>query len=345
MKLDRENEMPLHALCRFLSALGIFLLSVLSAFAAGQAAAPSIIPHPVKMEAGEGAFTFTAETAIAADEASRGTARQLSDFLEPMMGRRMKIVAFSENAENVIGLTQDAGLAGLGAEGYRLEVLRKRIGLNAPTQAGLFYAVQTFRQLLPPQALSATAAKDAAWKVDCVKIEDYPRFGWRGLLLDSGHDFQNLPFVLRFIDLMAIYKFNTLHWHLTDRGDWSIEIKKYPKLLDPATHEEGVKPGYYTQEQIRQVVQYAAARHITIVPEIDMPGHSAPALLAYPGLNCPIPQKGRPWQYCLGNEKTYEFLENVLSEVIDLFRRSSFTSGATNAPRLAGRIVRSARPR
>jgi len=161
-------------------------------------------------------------------------------------------------------------------------------------------------------------AKEVVWNAPSVKIKNFPRFGWRGIMRDSGHDFQTLPFVLKFIDAMAAHKFNVFHWHLTDLGTWSIEIKKYPKLIEASTRARGVKPGYYTQAEIRQVVEYAAQRHITVVPEIDMPGHSVPALLAYPDLNCPL-KGGSVWQYCLDNEKTFEFLENVLSEVIKLF--------------------------
>ena len=192
--------------------------------------------------------------------------------------------------------------------------------------------MQTLRQLLPPQIYSREAVKDVVWKVPSVKIKDFPRFGWRGLMLDSGHDFQTLPFVYKFIDAMAMHKLNVLHWHLTDLGTWSIEIKKYPKLVDASTRGRGVKPGYYTQEQIRQVVKYAAERHITVVPEIEMPGHSVAALLAYPELNCPL-KGGQVWQYCAGNEKTFEFLENVLSEVIELFPSKFIHIGGDECPK------------
>ncbi len=303
---------------------------------AQKTAAPAIIPLPVSIETGPGSFTLDADTMIAADAAGQATARQLAAYLQPATGFALKIAPAADiksDAKNLIALTQTAALAGLGAEGYRLEVTPERINLAAPTQAGLFYAVQTLRQLLPPQIFSRDAVKDVEWIVPCVKIEDYPRFAWRGLMLDSGHDFQNLPFVYRFIDLLALHKFNTLHWHLTDLGTWSIEIEKYPKLLDASTRGPGVKPGHYTQEQIRQVVAYAAERHITIVPEIDMPGHSTPALLAYPELNCPIPQQGRLWQYCAGNEKTYEFLENVLTELLDLFPSKFIHIGGDECPK------------
>jgi hexosaminidase len=292
----------------------------------------ALVPYPVSVEAGSGSFILTADTIIVPDDASQSTAQQLLTYLQPATGWTVKVAAFDGIAKNCIVLNQDANLTDLGSEGYLLEVTPQRISLKAPTQAGLFYAVQTLRQLFPPQIFSAQAAKEVVWKAPCVKIRDYPRFGWRGIMLDSGHDFQTLPFVLKFIDAMAAHKFNVFHWHLTDLGTWSIEIKKYPKLLDASTRGRGVKPGYYTQEQIRQVVQYAAERHITVVPEIDMPGHSVPALLAYPDLNCPL-KGGSVWQYCLGNEKTFEFLENVLSEVLELFPSKYIHIGGDECPK------------
>jgi hexosaminidase len=152
-------------------------------------------------------------------------------------------------------------------------------------------------------------------------------------MLDTGHDFQNLPFIYQFIDAMALHKFNTLHWHITDLGTWPMEVKKYPKLLDAATRGWGVKQGSYTQDEMRKVVAYAAERHITLVPEIDMPGHSTPALLAYPELSCPIPQEGRPWQYCVANPKTYEFLEEVLSQLLDIFPSKFIHIGGDECPK------------
>ena len=151
--------------------------------------------RPVSLETGSGSFTLTADTVITADNASRATAEQLSAYLKPATGWTLPIADFGNTARNSIVLTQEASLTDLGSEGYLLEVMPRQISIKAPTQAGLFYAVQTLRQLLPPQIYSAEAVKDVVWKVPCVKIKDYPRFGWRGLMLDSGHDFQTLPFV------------------------------------------------------------------------------------------------------------------------------------------------------
>jgi hexosaminidase len=268
-----------------------------------------------------------------ADKASSDTAQQLNEYLRPGFKLGVKRESFGPIVS--INLTEDASLKDLGNEGYLLEVAPKQITLRAPTQAGLFYAMQTLRQLMPPIYSNASGTRsvpNTVWTVPCCKIKDYPRFAWRGLMLDSGHDFQNLPFVYHFIDAMAAHKFNVLHWHLTDLGTWSIEIKKYPKLVEASTRAAGVKPGYYTQEDIRKVVAYAAARHITIVPEIEMPGHSVAALKAYPELNCPL-KGGQVWQYCAGNEKTFAFLEDVLSEVLDLFPSQYIHIGGDECPK------------
>ena len=301
-------------------------------------AVPAILPLPVKMELGTGMFTVGAGTVIVADAASSATARQLVDYLKPAMGFALSLADQAPAGDrSVITLAQDQKLSSLGKEGYRLTVSAKSIQVLASTQAGLFYGVQTLRQLLPPQIFSAAPAKDIAWTVPCVTIEDTPRFAWRGLMLDTGHDFQKLPFVYRFVDLMVLHKFNTFHWHITDLGTWPLEIKGYPKLQDPSTRRKGVKPGSYTQDEIRELVKYAAARHITVVPEVDMPGHSIPALIAYPELDCPVPDPGNPgispFEYCVGNEKTYAFLETVLTQVVELFPSTYIHIGGDECPK------------
>ena len=305
---------------------------------------PALIPVPTTMEVGQGQFLLTADTVIVADAASQATAAQLAESLRPATGLTLKIAAAAGDARRVISLAQDNHLTDLGTEGYLLTVAPDQVTLAAPTQAGLFYAVQTFRQLLPPAVFSPHTVSGVAWQSPCVRIKDVPRFGWRGLLLDTGHDFQQLPFILRFIDLMALHKFNTLHWHIADLGTWPLEIKGYPKLVDPSTRgtrqmgnpKRGVKPGFYTQEDVRQVVRHAAECHITIVPEIEMPGHSPVALAAYPEFDCPVTQKVLEWDrwsYCAGNEKTFAFLQEVLTQVIDLFPSRFIHIGGDECPK------------
>lgn len=302
-----------------------------------------LVPKPVHVEHGTGYFVLTADTILVADAASEATVLHLATCLRPGSGFNLPIVSATVSNGTIIELTQDTGLADLGPEGYCLEVTPQKISLAAPTQTGLFYAVQTVRQLLPPQIFSSHPITTIKWRIPCVTIKDYPRFRWRGVMLDTGHDFQQVSYILRFIDLMAMHKFNTFHWHITDLGTFPLEIRNYPNLQDPATlgtrmrgnPKRGVKPGCYTHAEVREIVRYAAARHITVVPEIDMPGHSTPVLLAYPELDCPVPHKTWEWdrwEYCVGNENTYRFLQDVLAQVIELFPSQFIHIGGDECP-------------
>ena len=311
----------------------LLLLTVLNASAA-DLSLPALIPLPQQVVARPGTFTLKPGTSIRASAGAEATANCLAEQLRRSTGFPLKVeLATDRNVpQGDILITTAQANASLGAEGYAMSVTADAVVISAPQQAGGFYAVQTLFQLLPPENFAESVVENVAWQIPCVNITDQPRFAWRGLMLDSGHDFQNKEFVECFINLMARHKFNLFHWHLTDLGTWSIEIKGHPKLLDPATRARGVKPGHYTQDEIREVVRYAAARHVTILPEIDIPGHSTPALLAYPELDCPLPHdekcwpynvpaKGEssPWELCVGNEKTYAFLEDVLGQIVELF--------------------------
>jgi hexosaminidase len=244
-----------------------------------------------------------------------------------------------------------------GTEGYSLSVTRNGVVIRASTQAGLFYGAQTLLQLLPPEIFSTNAVKHVKWQVPCAQIEDWPRFKWRGLMLDVARHFFNKSEVETILDAMALHKLNTFHWHLTDDQGWRIQIKKYPKLteigawrsgvgfgLDPksttAYGPDGRYGGFYTQDDIREIVAYAAARHITIVPEIEMPGHSTAALAAYPEFSC----TGGPFTnatvggvfngiYNPANEKTFTFLENILSEVFQLLPGKYIHIGGDEVPK------------
>lgn len=317
---------------------------------ASSAADPAIIPAPASLERRPGHFVLDAKTVLVADECTSAAAAALADAIRPAAGFMPKIVASAPQRGRAIVLALDSGLDQLGGEGYRLEVSPARVALAAPAQAGLFYAVQTLRQLLPPAIFSADPVAGVEWRIPCVSIADRPRFAWRGLMLDTGHDFQRLSYIFRFIDLMAVHKFNVLHWHICDLGTFPLEIRGYPQLQDPACHggrlrgtpPRPVKPGSYTQDEARAVVAYAAARHITVVPEIDMPGHSTPVLNAYPGLDCPVPLKpqaeGVPWtewnrwEYCLGNERATAFLEEVLTQVLAIFPSTFVHIGGDECP-------------
>lgn len=319
---------------------------------AAEAPLPAIIPQPAHLERQAGTFELTARTAISF-AGGAAEAQILAADLRKATGFELPVTTTEAQpaGRRITLLLQTNQLEKFGAEGYALTATPQQIVITAATGAGLFYGERTLLQLLPPEIFAPHVVKHCPWQIPCVEIADRPRFGWRGLMLDSGHDFQRKEFVKHYIDLMALYKFNLFHWHLTDLGTWSVEIKGYPELLKSGTRGPGVKPGYYTQDEIRDVVRYAAARHITILPEVDMPGHSAPALLAYPGLDCPLPHHEtgwpyntvangapRPWEYCLGNEKTYAFLEDVLGQIVDLFPGPYIHIGGDECPK--GRWLR-----
>jgi hexosaminidase len=249
-------------------------------------------------------------------------------------------------ADGSITLTTVGADPALGKEGYELAISPATVLLRAPEPRGLFLAVQTLRQLLGPQAEKQPADEPgmtARVVLPRVRIVDQPRYQWRGMLLDCCRHFMPKEFVKRYIDLLAYHKMNVLHWHLTEDQGWRIEIKKYPKLTEvgawrgPADQPYG---GFYTQDDIREVVAYAASRYVTVVPEIEMPGHSVAALASYPELSCtggPF-EVGTRWGiyadvYCAGHERTFEFLQDVLSEVIELFPSEFIHIGGDECPK------------
>ena len=310
----------------------------------------SIIPMPECIEPRRGSFILDSGTVIVADECTAAAAVAFTDAIRPAVGIIPKVAATVPKQGRAVVFSLNARLKDLGAEGYRLDVTPRRVTLAAPTQAGLFYAVQTLRQLLPAEIFSSGPAAGVEWRIPCVSISDRPRFAWRGLMLDTGHDFQRLSYLFRFIDLMALHKFNVLHWHICDLGTFPLEIRGYPGLQDPASHggrlrgtpPRPVKPGAYTQDEARAVVAYAAARHITVLPEIDMPGHSTPGLNASPDLDCPVPLRPRAdgvpwtewnrWEYCLGNDRATAFLEEVLTQVLAIFPSTFIHIGGDECP-------------
>ena len=336
----------------------IFLLLAATIFAS-DTNAPAIIPQPQKIELRAGAFKLAPDTKIFASPGSLETANQLAATLRQSTGYPLKVSTKLFSGTAVPGgilLTTRSASTNLGTEGYKLTVASNSIVIRAPTQAGLFYGTQTLLQLLPPDIFSTQLVANASWPIPCVQIEDRPRFPWRGLMLDVSRHFYNKTEVEKILDAMALLKLNTFHWHLTDDQGWRIEIKKYPKLtqigawrpgvgfdLDPksttAYGPDGRYGGFYTQDDIREVVAYAAARHITIVPEIEMPGHSSAALAAYPQFSCTggpfAPEmKGGVFHgiYCTGNDGTYVFLQNVLAEVFQLFPGKYIHIGGDEVP-------------
>ena len=335
--------------------LSILLLSaLLTATVKAVAAEPertAIVPRPMKVEWLNGLAQLDANTQIVyADEAVKQEAETLASLLRPATGLPLPVQRVARGAELSRNIVLDLGAylrASLGDEGYDLEVIPNRhIAIIAPTPAGLFYGGQTLRQLLPAGIYSKTKQRGGNGSIPCCRIEDKPRFPWRGLLLDEGRHFFGKEFVKHTIDLLAIHKVNTLHWHLTEDQGWRIEIKKYPKLTEIGswrneTEHDGKRyGGFYTQDDIREIVAYAAKRHVTIVPEIEMPGHSLAALTAYPQLSC----TGGPFKvrtvwgvekdvYCAGNDATFAFVADVLDEVVGLFPSTFIHIGGDECPK------------
>lgn len=286
-----------------------------------------VIPMPRSVEYHSGNFTISPETKFYTN-LSAESRQALTDYLE---GTSLGSVPFAESTtgNNGIELNLCDSSIVTGNEAYRIEIDKKGVRLSANTETGIFYGLQTLLQLLNNGDNKTLPA---------LTINDSPRFPYRGLHLDVSRHFFDKEFVKKQLNAMAYFKMNRLHWHLTDGAGWRIEIKKYPRLTSFAawrpfdklndwwvggrTFCEQDDPravgGYYTQDDIREVVAYAAERHITIIPEIEMPGHSEEVLATYPELSC----SGKPYvnaDFCIGTEKTFEFLENVLLEVIDLF--------------------------
>ena len=313
----------------------------------------NVIPMPVLVEALEGSFVLGIDTVIVAGPGTSLKAEQLAGFLRPATGFALPVLEESSSVP-AIYLMLDDRLKGLGSEGYELEVLSSGVKLRASSLTGLFYAGQSFRQLLPPEIFS-DARVETVWQANAVRISDQPRFAWRGVHLDCARHFMPLEFVFKLLDLMALHKLNTFHWHLTEDQGWRLEIKKYPKLTTVGAwraqtiighgYQENPnfdgKPhgGFYTQDQARAVVKYAAALHITVVPEIELPGHAQAAIAAYPELGNTGAQLkvGERWgiieQVLNPNETTFEFLQGVLEEVLEIFPGTYVHVGGDECPK------------
>ncbi|PTQ96902.1 hexosaminidase [Mucilaginibacter yixingensis] len=294
----------------------------------------NIIPAPISVQKQMGQFNLSNQTVIIADSINNKSVQFFSAYLHDKFGLQNQLKAASGPvSSNSIVLTSE-GSDGLPAEGYRLTITPQQIKISGKG-AGLFYGVQSLIQLLPLDKADAAV-------IPCATIEDYPRFGYRGMHLDVARHFFSVDFVKKYIDLLATYKLNNFHWHLTDDQGWRIEIKKYPRLTTVGSqraqtlvgryrsynqqYDNTPYGGFYTQDEIRDVVKYAADRYINIIPEIEMPGHSRAALAAYPEFSC-NPNRSykvaETWSvedgvYC-PSEKTFAFLQDVLAEVMDLF--------------------------
>jgi len=332
----------------------LFLLLIPAVFRAG-AVPPddtlAIVPEPVSIKFGKGSFTLAPSTPVltqAGDEEVNRIARFFADQVSlsggPTLVVREKTAA--DKGIPAIIFTRQAGRSSAPEEGYSLTITPKQALLNARTGAGLFRGMQTLLQFLPAgMAGHIPPSTYSKLKLPAISITDYPRYPYRGMHLDVSRHFFSKEFVKRYIDLIAMYRMNTFHWHLTDDNGWRIEIKKYPELTAiaawrvdredrPWNDRPGQMPGekatyggYYTQDDIREIVKYAADRYITVIPEIEMPAHSVEVLAAFPGLSCTggpftVPP-GSYWPnsdiLCAGNDSVFTFMEDVLTEVMELF--------------------------
>ncbi len=316
--------------------------------------AVNILPRPLELEVEDGAYILTQRTSIVwKGDGAEPVAQYLASVLKPGTGYQLKITTVASGAAGSITL-QIGASSDLGDEGYTLDSSARGVTIKANTARGLFYGVQTLRQLLPAAVMGASTATHEKWTVPAVSITDKPRFPWRGMHLDVGRHYFPVKDIKKYIDLIAFYKMNTFHWHLTEDQGWRLEIKKYPRLTEVGSiRAESPKRGnrnqgdgkqygpfFYTQDDVREIVAYAASRHITVVPEIELPGHSLAALVAYPDLGCtggPYKVRTRwgvePDIYCAGNEKVFAFLEDVLDETLDLFPSEFIHIGGDEAPK------------
>jgi len=319
----------------------------------------AIIPQPEKIEPRPGTFQLVPETRISLS-GDDGDAQWLAGQLRRSTGFKLPVAPISTlpSKSEITMLLETNSADRFGSEGYELTVTPAAVTIHAAAPAGLFYASQTLLQLLPPEIFSTNVVKGIRWTMPCGHIQDRPRFAWRGLMLDVSRHFYDKTEVEKILDEMALHKLNTFHWHLTDDQGWRIEIKKYPKLTETGAWRtgsrlktprgEGDDPenahpdwanvsasrfnadkrygGFYTPDDIREVVAYAAARHITVVPEIEMPGHAVAALAAYPDLNSDtntyttdVKAGINSGVFNPADDKTFQFLDDVLTEVFQLF--------------------------
>ncbi len=330
--------------CRMFGLTACILLVAVVAgprLACGQSVV-AVIPQPREMVVEEGNFVLDRATAIVAEGEAVAEADMLAECLAPALGYRLKVVEGHEARDGAVLLLLEKEGSELGAEGYRLEVTPKRIVIRAAQPAGLFYGGQTLRQLLPPAVCESRRVEGVRWLVPCVRIADRPRLAWRGLLLDPARHFLPMDYIKKVIAVMAAHKLNSLQLHLTDDQGWRIEIKKYPKLTelgswrsetiversrDNVPQFDGKRHGgYYSQADIRELVEFARRYHVNLLPEIEMPGHAGAALAAYPELGC-FPDRPEPVWTRWGvnpnifnpSDRTIAFLQDVLGEVMDLF--------------------------
>ena len=341
--LYERNTKRMNGLRRAAVCLALALVAVLPAAAGGRIheRSISVVPCPETLIRRPGRCLLTERTSLLLSDRS----------LEPVAGYFTEKIARSSGidlkerreAGNTLALRLDTQ-RGIPEEGYELTVAPDGIELVASTGAGIFYGMQTLMQLLPAGIESPTPVPGMELSIPCVEIRDAPRMAYRGVMLDACRHFSTVEEIEKLLDVMAMYKLNKFHWHLTDDQLWTVEIRKYPcltKLGGVRTETDGtIHRGFYTQRDIRRIVAYAAARQIDVIPEIEMPGHAMAAITAYPELSC----RGGSYRvrnlwgveqdvYCAGRERTFRFIEEVLSEIVELFPYEYVHVGGDECPK------------
>ena len=328
----------------FIVTIAMFFSGTAAQLEASDPTTVSIIPRPLEVQAGGEGFQLNQGSVIHAETNFHQEAEYLAQRLCLATGYPIAVKPLSspmsyQSIGNAVVLVSDPS-GEPGKEGYSLTVDADRVVIKAGKAAGAFYGIQTLLQLFPAEIMSVTRVTGVDWSVPGVRIRDKPRFGWRAYLLDEARWFKGIQTVKRLLDQLALHKMNVFHWHLTDDQGWRIEIKRYPRLTEIGSRRKDTqtggwgseqrtgKPhqGFYTQEQIREIVRYAEVRHITVVPEIEMPGHASSAVAAYPEMGTsgrvievPVTFGKKYDTFNVADERTYTFLENILEEAMALF--------------------------
>lgn len=313
--------------------------------------AQSIIPEPSEIVLEQGTFIFNPKTTVSCNSKNANNElNYLARMFKVTSNFTLSITQGDAN-ENSVRMILDSSLISLGDEGYELTISQTNILIKAAKSAGLFFACQTMKQLLPPEIDGTYPVENLGLSVPCLKIKDVPRFGYRGYMLDVSRYFVPISSIKKMLETMAFYKLNTFHWHLTDYQGWRLQIMQYPKLTLTGSKAEQTKwvfddrgpiedhiptIGYYSQQEVKELIEFAKKLHISIIPEIDVPAHSIAAIAAYPFLACTeAPQKVKQEKtgalatvFCPGKESTFEFLENVFDEVMTLFPQQAIHIGA-----------------
>ena len=335
-------------------------LIILSVLLAAAACAPknlqtiNVVPYPNEVQIKSGEFCV-AGADVKYDAAADERTKSLIDAFTQQLSLVTGVESAVSETNGEIAFILDAEMP---HEAYTLNVTKKGVEVKASGLNGFNYAIQTIKQMLPVEVFGKAAAADKEWTLPCVKINDAPRFGYRGLHMDVSRHFFDMDEVKRYLDIMEVHKLNTLHWHITDDQGWRLEIKKYPRLTEVGAVRKQTLVGhlfdsevydgtpygegcYFTQDQVREILDYAAGKGITVIPEIDLPGHMLAALAAYPELGC----TGGPYDVwgkwgvaddvlCVGKEKTMQFLEDVLTEVCELFPAEYVHIGGDECPKV-----------